>query len=103
MRYRVMPDEPPPDHPEKDRLLPDEATSADSGTVEDLRRWVATYRQLYEFKEHLLSEIADQMRRVGERGRAELDNDLKLMERERERIGLRLRYWEAELERRSRS
>ena len=103
MRYRDMADEPPPEDPGKDRLLPDEAKSVDSGSVEDLRRWVATYRQLYEFKEHLMSEITDQMRRVGEQGRAELDNDRKLMERERERIGRRLRYWEAEFERRSRS
>ena len=97
-----MPDE-PPEHPEKDRLLADEEKTVDSDSLEDLRRWVATYQQLYEFKEHLLAEIADQKRRVGDKGRAELDNDLELMEREHERIGRRLQYWEAELERRSRS
>lgn len=97
-----MSDEPPPEDPEKDRLLPDEATSVESGSLEDLRRWVATYRQLYEFKEHLLYEIADQMRRVNEQGRAELENDRKLVEEERERVGRRLRHWEAELDKRSR-
>lgn len=103
MRYRGMPDESPPEDPGKERLLPDEAKSMGSGNLDELRHWVDTYRELYDFKEHLLVEIADQKQRVSVQGRVELDNDRKLVESERDRIGRRLTYWEQQLENRGRS
>jgi hypothetical protein len=93
----------PPEDQGDDRLLPDEAKAVSAGSADDLRRWVGTYQELLRFKEHLLEEIADQKRRIGEPGAAELDHDRELVERERDRIGRRLRYWEGELEKRSRS
>ena len=97
-----MPDE-PPEAPGKDRLLPDEAKSVNSGDLDDLRHWIEIYRELHDFKAHLLDEVADQRQRVRDQGRVELDKDRELLERERERLDRRLRFWEEELERRSRS
>ena len=93
----------PPRDPGDDVLLPDEAKSIESGDVEHLRLWVDTYRELHQFKEHLLDEIAVQKQRVSAPGRVELDNDRKLIERERDRVGRRLRFWEQELAKQGRS
>jgi hypothetical protein len=91
-----MPDE--PEDPGEDRTLPGEPIT---GTPEDIRHWVAVYRELYGFKRHLLTEVAEQMHKVTPEGAAELENDRKLLQRETDRVGRRLRHWEKELEKNS--
>jgi hypothetical protein len=87
-----------PEDPGKDRPLPGEPSSGSSRSLDDMQHWVAVYRELYGFKRHLLEEVAQQKQNVTAEGAAELENDRKLLERETERVGRRLRYWEQQLE-----
>ncbi len=89
-----------PVDPGEPRLLPGEARSVRSGDIEDVRHWVAVYSELYGFKQRLLEEVGEQKKHVMEPGKSELANDLKLLQREADRLAGRLRYWQHELERR---
>jgi hypothetical protein len=87
-----------PHDPGEDRLLPGEATSMKSGDLDDIRQWVATYSELYSFKEHLLLELEEQAKQVTPPGGFELANDKKLLETEASRLHQRLLFWQHRLE-----
>ena len=86
-----------PFDPGEERLLPGEATSINSGDIQDMRQWVAVYHELYSFKETLLEELEDQVKRVTPPGGFELANDKKLLESEASRLHRRLEFWEERL------
>jgi hypothetical protein len=87
-----------PHDPGEDRLLPGEASSMSSGDLEHIRQWVATYSELYSFKENLLQEIDEQVKQVTPPGGFELANDKRLLESEASRIHKRLQFWQHRLE-----
>lgn len=83
-----------PHDPGEDRLLPGEATSAESGDARDVRHWIAVYHELYSFKEKLLQEVEQQLKCVTPPGAFELENDKKLLDAEASRLHRRLEFWE---------
>ena len=91
----------PPEDPGQGRLLPGEGSSINTGDEQTIRHWLEVYRQLYDFKEHLLQEIEEQGQHVAPPGQAELDNDRKMLEREAARVQDRIKFWEQALRRQS--
>lgn len=85
------------DDPGDDKLLPGEAESRLSGSRPEAAHWVVVYEELVGFKDRLMSELWRQGAGVQDEGRAELDNDERLLRRENDRLHRRLEYWRREL------
>ena len=64
--------------------------------VEDARHWVAIYTQMLEFKERILQRVREEARSLPEPAREFVgEDDVPLLEFERERVQRRLEFWRA--------
>lgn len=66
--------------------------------VDDARHWETVYRELNAFKLGVLSSAQERGSSVSSDGQQEVGNDLTILRAEAERLGQRLRYWEARRE-----
>ena len=85
--------------PDGDQLLLGEASSVGSGRRDDAEHWLSVYEELYGFKQKLLGMLDEQASNVKGEGRAEVDRDEKLFQREAKRLARRANFWKREVER----
>ena len=81
-----------------DKLLPGEASSANSGDLADARRWFETYDELCRLKQKVLTELESQKVRVPPEGDAEVRDDEAMLRAEYERLLGRREFWHTEFE-----
>jgi hypothetical protein len=79
-----------------DKLLPGEASSANSGDADDARRWFETYDELCRLKQKILTDLESQKVLVPPEGDAEVKDDEAMLGAEYERLLERRDFWHAE-------
>lgn len=84
-----------------DTLLPGEERAIRTDHLDDARVWLATYEELFAFKQRLLGTLLAQRDTVQAEGLHEVQNDEILLTREADRLARRLEFWQSEFARRS--
>ena len=80
--------------PRGERLM--EGEDPRSPHVEDARHWVVIYTQMLEFKERILQRVREEARGLPRPAMEYVrDDDVPLLEAERERVQRRLDFWRA--------
>jgi DNA-binding response OmpR family regulator len=75
----------------RDRLL--EGENPESLRPQDTRHWISVYREMIAFKEDLLERVTSDLVHVSAAAKADLSDDIKLIDSQLERYRRRLHYW----------
>ena len=75
----------------RDRLL--EGENPESLRPQDTRHWISVYREMIAFKEDLLERVTSDLVHVSAAAKADLNDDVKLIDSQLKRYRRRLQYW----------
>ena len=75
----------------RDRLL--EGENPESLRPQDTRHWISVYREMIAFKEDLLERVTSDLVHVSAAAKADLNDDVKLIDSQLKRYRRRLHYW----------
>jgi DNA-binding winged helix-turn-helix (wHTH) protein len=80
-----------PARSKRDRLL--EGEDPDSLRPQDTRHWISVYREMIAFKEDLLERVISDLVHGSAAAKADLNDDIKLIDSQLKRYRRRLTYW----------
>ena len=76
-----------------DRLM--EGENRDSSDPDDIEHWCAVYAEMIRFKEGLLGQAQEEIKKVPDMRKELLGNDIPFLQAELQRLRRGLAFWEA--------